>query len=202
MPNAIFKVTVFLLVLMAIILFCVIFGGFTSLYRSQDRIESAKVILIDTCRERLELLPGLAALSETEPSRAGSTARTQDIETAKLLISKLLNQQEPLENAQTKIFESLQNDIGLAIKDRLLQLESIYGQKNNRKFELLKKDLSKVQDKLFKAKERYNYEVAYFNRRVKTFPLSLMSKLFNFDGIVYYPLSDYAFLPAHKIFES
>ena len=202
MPNPIFKVTVFLLVLMAIILFSVIFGGFTSLYRSQNRIESAKVILIDTCRERLAFLPRMTEFSEAEQSQSDSDVRNQNIETTKTLITKIQNQEEPLEEAQTKAFETLHNDIGLAIRDRFLYLDSIYGQKNNPGFELLKKDLSKVQDKLFKAKERYNYEVAYFNQRVKSFPLSLMAKLFNFDEIAYYPLSDYAFLPAHKLFES
>lgn len=201
MSKPIFTVIIFSLILLVIILCSVIFGGFSSLYRSQNRIESAKVILMDTCQERLELLSRMTEFSETEQVQSDSNTWDQDIETTKLLITKLRNQEKPLEEAQTRAFVSLQNDIGLAIKDRFLHLDSIYGQKNNPGFELLKKDLSKIQDKLFTDKKRYNYEVSYFNRRVKGFPLFIIAKLFNFDGIVYYPLADYAFLPANKVLE-
>ena len=196
-----FKVTILFLILLGIVLLSVIAGGFSSLYRAEGRVESAKVLLMDTCRERLALLPSLTTFQESKSIRSGSATWDQDIEITKQMITKLTNQKEPLGENQTKVFETLQNNIGLAIKDTLLKLDAEYSQEKNRKFELFKKDLSKNQDELFFGKQKYNYEVDYFNRRVKTFPLFIVAKLFNFDGIVYYRLSAHSFLPYNKMAE-
>ena len=49
----------FSLILVGIILTSVVFGGYSSLNRSEGRIEITKELLLDACQSRLDLLPQL-----------------------------------------------------------------------------------------------------------------------------------------------
>ncbi len=183
----------------AIVLFCVIFGGYTSFYRSQNRIEDSKTALVESCRERMLLLPALSGFLE----RMGpDIPPPMDQEKANAFLMGVLQQERPLGEEMTKEFESSQTGLTMQIKDIFARLKDISGPKNLEETESLRQKFFKAQDNLYVAREKYNYEITYFNRRVQSFPVSLIAKLFGFHEIIYYPFSDQAFLPARKAFES
>ncbi len=184
----------------AIVLFCVIFGGYTSFYRSQNRIEDSKTALMESCRERMLLLPALSGfLERVNPDIPPPMGHP--LEKANALLMDVLQQKRPLEEKMTKEFENSQTGLTMQIKDIFVRLKAVSGPNNPAETEALRQKFFKAQDNLYVAKEKYNYEVSYFNRRVRSFPVSLIAKLFGFHEIVYYPFSDQAFLPSRKVFE-
>lgn len=184
----------------AIVLFCVIFGGYTSFYRSQNRIEDSKTALVESCRERMLLLPVLSGFLE-RVSPDMPPAMNQSQEKANDLLMDVLQQKLPLEEKTTTEFENSQTGLTIQIKEILARLKDMSDPKNLEEAESLRQKFFKAQDNLHVAKEKYNYEVSYFNRRVRSFPVSLIAKLFGFHEIIYYPFSDQAFLPSRKAFE-
>jgi LemA protein len=184
----------------AIVLFCVVFGGYTSFYRSQNRIESSKTALVESCLERLLLLPALSGILE-RVSPDMPAPMDQYLEKSNSLLSDILQQKHALEEKTIKEFESSQTDLTMQIKEIFARLKIVSELKSIAEIESVRQKFFKVQDDLYVAKERYNYEVSYFNRRVQSIPVSLIAKLFGFHEIIYHPFSDQAFLPARKAFE-
>ncbi len=182
----------------AIVLFCVVFGGYTSFYRSQNRIEDSKTALVESCRERMLLLPVLSGfLERVSPDIPPPMGQ----EKANALLRDVLQQKRPLEEKMTKEFENSQTGLTLQIKEIFARLKDISELKSMEEIESLKQKFFKAQDNLYIAGDQYNYEVSYFNGRVQSFPVSLIAKLFSFHEIIYYPFSDQAFLPSRKAFE-
>jgi len=200
MQSPLLKLFAFCSIAAAIVLFCVVFGGYTSFYRSQNRIEDSKTALVESCRERLLLLPELSSFME-RVSPDMPPPMDQSLEKANALLMDVLQQKRPLEEKMTKDFEASQTGLTMQIKKMFVRLKDVSESKNMEEFESLKQKFFKAQDNLYVAGDRYNYEISYFNGRVQSFPVSLIAKLFGFHEIIYYPFSDQAFLPARKAFE-
>ena len=203
MQHPLLKVFAFFSVLLAIILSSIIFGGYSSFKRSENRIESSKNLLADSCRARTLLLPELSAFMTKKMLPASSME--QAAEKAEIIVARVLSQKLPLDGQMTAEFEAVQTDLTFQIKEIFVGLKSILDpddRKSKNDLDSLIQKISKAQDTLYVAKDRYNYEVSYFNRRIKSFPVSLIAKLFGFNKTLYYPFSDQAFLPARKVFES
>ena len=198
MQSSNLKFSAFCSLTAAIILFCVIFGGYTSFYRSQNRIEDSKTALVESCRERLLLLP---ELSDFMKRVIPDTPMDYPLEKTNALLADILAQKLPLDEQMAKEFEASQTELTLHIKEILARLKDLSDPENKKKIESLKLKLFKAQDNLYMAGDTYNYEISYFNMRIKSFPVSLIAKLFKFHNITYYPFSDQAFLPARKAFE-
>ena len=200
MQSPLLKFFAFCSIAAAIVLFCVIFGGYTSFYRSQNRIEDAKTALVESCQKRLLLLPELSSVLERVSPDMGPPM-DESLEKANALLRDVLQQKLPLEEEMTKEFESSQTDLTMRIKEIFVRLKDVSEPKSMEEFESLKQKFFKAQDNLYVAGDQYNYEVSYFNGRIKSFPVSLIAKLFGFHKIIYYPFSGQAFLPARKAFE-
>jgi LemA protein len=200
MQNPLLKVFAFCSITAAIVLFCVVFGGYTSFYRSQNRIEASKSALVESCRERLLLLPELSNVME-RLSPDLPPPMDQSLEKAKALLGNVLEQKSPLDQEMTTEFERSQTGLTMQIKEIFARLKDVSEPEGMKEIEALKQKFFKAQDNLYVAGDRYNYEVSYFNGRVNSFPVSLIAKLFGFHDIRYYPFSDQAFLPARKAFE-
>jgi LemA protein len=200
MQNSSLSAFAFASIAAAIVLFCVIFGGYTSFYRSQNRIEDSKTALVESCRERMLLLPALSAFLE-RVSPGMQPAMNQSLEQANVLLMDVIQQKHPLEEKMTKEFESSQTVLTMQIKEIFVRLKDVSEPKSMKEIEALKQKFFKAQDNLYMAGDQYNYEVSYYNGRVRSFPVSLIAKLFGFHEIIYYPFSDQAFLPSRKAFE-
>ena len=199
MQGSFLKLTAPLSILAAILLFCVIFGGYTSFYRSENRIEDSKTALVDACRARIDLLPDL--LTFMEKKMLPLSLMEQAIIKAETITAEVLGLKPPLEEQMTKKFEAAQTDLTVQIKNNLAGLNEVFDAESKNEFEALKQKLFKAQDNVYTAKDTYNEEVSYFNMRIESFPVSYIAKLFGFNKIIYYPFSEQAFLPAQKTFE-
>jgi len=200
MQNPLLKLFAFCSIAAAIVLFCVIFGGYTSFYRSQNRIEDSKSALVESCRERLLLLPELSSVME-RVSPDMPPDMNQSLEKARVILGNVLQQKHPLDQEMTTEFERSQTGLTMQIKEMLARLKDVSEPEGMKEIEALKQKFFKAQDNLYVAGDQYNYEISYFNGRVQSFPVSLIAKLFGFHKIIYYPFSDQAFLPARKAFE-
>ncbi|MBU1565303.1 MAG: LemA family protein [Proteobacteria bacterium] len=201
MQNPLVKVFAFFAVLTGIILFCTIFGGYTSFYRNENRIESARTALVESCQERLALMPALITLMQKMVPGDAPESMDQTLAKTAALQKDVLQQKLPLEEQKSKDFETSETALTLQVKDMLAQLKPVADQKNMGEFEALKQKLHKAQDNLYMAGYKYNDEVLYFRKRLKSIPVTYIAKMFGFDKILYYPFSEQAFLPARKTFE-
>ncbi|SDU60949.1 LemA family protein [Desulfobacula phenolica] len=192
-------------VVMAIIVFCVIFGGYSSFVRSQNRIEASKSLLTDACQKRLDIVPELVEIIKTSRIKTSIPSINQTAQKAAIILKQVIAHESAVENALIKDFELSQTQLTFHIKQTLSQLEALVDKNSSQyvssqQFSALKKQVDTTQDNLFVIQKRYNKEVAYFNLRTKVFPGFLIAKLFGFNKIHYTSISKDLFLPAQKTF--
>jgi len=197
-----FKIAALCSVLMAIVLFCVVIGGYSSFYRSQGRINDSADYLVDACKKRMQLLPESIEITQS------MNIQKNTIETFKKALQKaniVLKQNSssaPIsDETWIRDFENTQEAITLVFQKIFTQDAAIV--KNNDKqqrYAVLKKEIHAAQDYIFIVRQRYNKEVDYFKNRKTAFPGFLFARLFGFDKITYYYISLDKLLPAHKVF--
>lgn len=187
-------------ILVGIILICVIFGGYSSLHRSEGRIESSKELLLETCQKRLGLIPKLLAILQEDEYREtiGKLNKTEEI--AKTVLDRLVLLKSPLSESITLELETTQNALTKELANVFLKREQSAIKYNKEEFNVIKKEFFASQNKLSIAKSRYNTEVKYFETRTKIFPGFIIAKLFGFNELKYYELSDDSFLEAESSF--
>lgn len=189
----------FCFVFFGIVLFCVVLGGYTSFWRSQNRIEASKALLTDACQNRLDLLPELIEITKKNKMQAIGPEINQAAQKAMTILQKTITQKTPLEKDLIKEFEISQSKLTVQLKDLFTQLEGS-SDKNFQQFKAVRSLLFAAQNNLFVTKKRYNDEANYFNTRAAAFPTSLFAKLFRFNKMKYIEISKDLFLPANKVF--
>lgn len=187
-------------VLAGIVLFSVIFGGYTSFYRSQNRIEASKELIASVCRDRsgivLQLLDSTHGTSDPETRSALKGA----LENEDRVLQQVISQKTPLGEALTQEFETAEQML-ISELAQLIASQAAVGTNHPDKLSVpVQKQLFVSQDNVFVAKKKYNREVAYFMNRKSIFPGSLIAGLFGFDHVIYHALSDDSFLSAANAF--
>jgi LemA protein len=190
----------FCAVFMGIVLFCVAAGGYTSFYRSQNRIEGAKSYLTDACSKRLNLIPGLVDITNKHLPQSDTAGITQTTEQATHILKYVVSEEKLVDPNLFKDFEASQTKLTAQLKALFIQSETLFDKPNSRQFTDVKNQFIKAQNNLFVTKKRYNDEVTYYNVRKTAFLTSAFAKLFGFDRVHYIELSNEPFLPAHQIF--
>jgi len=199
MSHRLLQFAGFCFVFFGIVLFCVVLGGYTSFWRSQNRIEASKALLTDACQNRLDLLPELIEITKKNKMQAIDPEINQAAQKAMTILQKTITQKTPLEKDLIKEFEISQSKLTVQLKDLFTQLEGS-SDKNFQQFKAVRSLLFAAQNNLFVTKKRYNDEANYFNTRAAAFPTSLFAKLFRFNKMKYIEISKDLFLPANKVF--
>ena len=190
----------FSLVFVGIILTSVIFGGYSSLHRSEGRIDFTKELFLKACQSKLDLLPQLLDyLQKSEPKETHAKLELTGKEAGIVLHSAVV-QKAPLNNALTLKLEASQLALTKELAEVFLKLERSKNKSNTESLKAIKQQFFSSQDKLFTAKVHYNTEVRYFNRRTKIFPGFLIAELFGFNNSEYFELSNDSFLGADRTF--
>ena len=190
----------FSLVFVGIILTSVIGGGYSSLHRSEGRIDVTKELFLKACQSKLDLLPQLLDyLQKSEPKEKYAKLELTGKE-AGIVLHSAVSQKAPLNNALTLKLEASQLSLTKQLAEVFLKLEQSKNKSNTESLKAIKQQFFSTQDKVFTAKLRYNSEVGYFNRRTKIFPGFLIAKLFGFDDSEYFELSKDSFLGAERTF--
>lgn len=194
------KFIAFCAILTGILVSSMVFGGYSSFVRAEERIAGAKTVLLESCRERLALLPALATLIGEKNLQSTPATMAQTLEKANALLQDVMQLKLPLDEQMTKEFETSQTALTMRIHESFTRLQEVTAQDGNKEMESLRQKFLKAQDNLFMANESYKEEVLYFNMRLKSFPVLYIAKLFGFHKTTYYPFSEQAFLPARKAF--
>lgn len=202
MPHRLLQFAGFCFVFFGIVLFCVLMGGYTSFWRSQNRIEQSKSFLTDSCQKRIDLLPGLIEVAKKSEAQISIPEINQTAQKANEILQLVISQETPLEKGLIKEFEISQAELTFQLKDLFTRWEGSLDKNYSRQFETLKKEFIAAQDDLFITRQGYNDEVNYFNTRATAFGTSLFAKLFGFDKMNYIEISKDQFLPAQKTFAS
>ncbi|MCD4719302.1 MAG: LemA family protein [Desulfobacula sp.] len=200
MPHRWLQFAGFCFVFFGIILFCIILGGYTSFWRSQNRIEDSKSILTDACQKRLDLLAGLIEMAKKNETQTYKPMISQTAQKANRILQQVISQKTPLERNLIKEFEVSQLKLTFQLKALSTQLKESLDKNYSKQFAALRNQFNTAQDNLFVARQGYNDEVNYFNTRTTAFPAFLFAKLFGFDEMEYIEISKDLFLPARKIF--
>lgn len=190
----------FSLVLIAIILFSVVFGGYSSLHRSEGRIEITKGFFLNACQSKLDLLPQLFdSIKESEHKEILVKLKKTSKE-AGAVLDHAVSQESPLDRAFTLKLETSQDALTKELTKLFLKLDQLKNKSNTEAYKTIKKQLFAAQDKVFFEKTRYNTEVLYFNSRTKIFPGFLIAKIFGFNKSKYFELSKDLLLGADRTF--
>ncbi len=181
-----FSLSVFGAVFFGIILFSVIFGGYSSLYRAQNRIGDAKGNVIVECWKRQELIPELVAMaSESEVLKDIALDQMDGAAKEAKTISERINSKPIPEKELIEAFEKSQ----IRLSQEVIRL--VTGLKKDAKigkspvFLTLEKKFNDFEITVFYKGTRYNKEARYFNTRKSIFPGFLVAKLFGLDKINY-----------------
>ena len=184
MERSWIPVTIMCSAALGIILFSVVAGGYTSLWRAQNRIDTMKNHLLDSCEEQARAAGELAA-----GAGASGTDLAGRIAECQAALSRIRKADARLTREQTLVLEQMMAGIKRDIDTLTAGQEGA-----------IDKDLSgrfaKTQRTLVTLAGQYNDEASYFNQRKAVFPGFIIAGWFNFDKIHYREIDLSLFQPA------
>lgn len=192
------KFVMFSAVLGGLILFSMIFGGYSSFIRAENRIAETKDALLGSCKEQVALLSDVARLTDSQNHPESLPAPPTTLAQASAVIQQAMFGNRILDEGATKALEASQDALTRDVGQHLQRLRAEAKGEKRAEVESLWEKFVSAQDQVFLAGKNYREEIAYFNMRLQSFPVSFVARLFGFDKSIYYPPSDQAFLPARK----
>ncbi|MFO7913817.1 MAG: hypothetical protein R6V15_16810 [Desulfotignum sp.] len=180
MKNPWLIVTGLFSVALAIVLFCVIFGSYTSMLRSKNRINTGKDLMVSACMDQLDLIPKLVSRApETIPP--GVISRIEEnAGQIQAILTRFQASDAPLDPELVTAFEATQ---ALLAKD-MDSLTAAMGKNHT-----LSTEMTDLYMKIIYSAKRYNKEAAYFKMRKNVFPGFLTAGWFNLDHLEF-PMID------------
>lgn len=169
---------------LGIVLFCVVFGGYSSLLRSQNRIKAVKDRLVSQCQEQLALATELvdAAGPDTAPEQTAGLSAASG--TATQLIDQIRESEDPVAQALILSYGDSQAQLNRRITE-LVQALIESGNGDETDFTALEKRLNDTQAAIYITGKRYNKEARYFNTRTRVFPVGVIARLFRLDKVYF-----------------
>lgn len=161
-------------VILAIVMTCVIFGSYTSMLRSKNRVHKGKELMIMACENQLDQIPDLVALAKGDDVAPVRSRIHDTIEQIRTLLDQFRSPDTPLDPDLVRMFEQAQSRLA---KD-LDALARGIGTTHPRVQETTARYLETIY-----AAGRYNKEAVYFDSRKKVFPGMFTSEWFNLDSL-------------------
>lgn len=217
MKRPLLSLSIFSAVFFGIILFSVIFGGYSSLYRAQNRARNAKIMVTVECQKQLDLLPGLMAMvrktdsfNNIDPNNSDQAHLNQDrLDQAKLaqleqaalktkaILTRINSVITPLEKELILAFEESQIQLSQEIIGLIIGLKKEEKLKSSQALIDLEKKFNDLEITVFYHSHQYNKEARYFNTRKSIFPGFLIAKLFKLEKTHIYEINIDLFKPAN-----
>jgi len=210
MKRPLLSLSIFSAVFFGIILFSVIFGSYSSLYRAQNRARDARILVTIECQKQLDLLPDLVAIvrktdsfNRLNPNNSNQTlldqAKLNQLEQAalntKTILIRITSKKEPLKKELVLAFEESQVHLSREIIGLIIPLKKEENLKSSQAFIDLEKKFNDLEITVFYHSIQYNKEAQYFNTRKSIFPGFLIAKLFKLDKIHIYEINTDLFKP-------
>jgi LemA protein len=203
MKKPLLSLVIFSTIFFGIILFSVIFGGYSSLYRAQNRARDTKILVTVECQKQLELIPDLISMARKtdafNPNSPNQAALKQIDQTAlkhKAILAQITSTKQPMEKELVLTFEQSQIQLSREIIGLINQIKKDKSLGSSPAFTDLEKKFNDLEITVFYNGTKYNKEVIYFNTRKSIFPGFLIARLFGFDQIFIYELTTEQFKPA------
>jgi LemA protein len=173
-------------VVLAIVVVCVIFGSYTSMLRSKNRIHAAKNLMVTACQDQLDLIPELLSLApETTPEPVLSRIRDAGKQIQAVLI-RFQSSDSPLDPDRVAVFEQAQSCLAKDLDSLARHIGTAHPRIQ---------EITDLYLKTIYAAKRYNKEVTYFHSRKKVFPGMFTAGWFNLDTLQFPKIDPTCFDP-------
>jgi len=195
MKRPLLSLSIFSAVFCGIILFSVVFGGYSSLYRAENRARDAKIKVTIECQKQLDLLPDLIAMVRKTDSNLDQ-AKLDQLEQAaletKTILTRINSVIAPLEKELILAFERSQIHLSQQIIGRINGLKELKKDAvltSSQAFIDLEKKFNDLEITVFYHSHQYNKQARYFNTRKSIFPGFLIAKLFGLEETYIYEIN-------------
>ena len=210
MKRPLLSLSIFSAVFFGIILFSVVFGGYSSLYRAQNRARDARILVTIECQKQLDLLPDLMAMvrktdsfNRINPNNSNQTNLDQkkldQLEQAALKTKTILTQinsvKPPVKKEVILAFEGSQIHLSQEIIGLIIGLKKDAKLTPSQALIDLEKKFNDLEITVFYHSHQYNKEAKYFNTRKSIFPGFLIAKLFKLEETHIYEINIDLFKP-------
>jgi hypothetical protein len=202
MKRPLLSLVIFSTIFFGIILFSIIFGGYSSLYRAQNRVRDTKILVTVECQKQLELIPDLISMARKTdnfnpigPNQADLKQIEQTALKHKAILAQITSRKAPMEKDLVLTFEQSQIQLSRKIIGLINKIRKDKKLGSSQAFQSLEKKFNDLEITVFYHSTKYNKEAIYFNTRKSIFPGFLIAKLFRLDQIFMYELSTELFKP-------
>lgn len=184
MKNPWFAFTGICALVLGIVLFCVVFGGYSSLLRSQNRIEAATRLLADQCTQQVTMVTQLVDSSGQVMAEEEIQALKKEIKALESVLNRMSTTEGPMAADLLASFASIQSRLGDRTQALVTSIKASADLAPEKLAEIEQKALESRTGVFIMAK-RYNKEARYFNNRTQVFPGVLIARLFSLDQITF-----------------
>jgi len=176
-----------LLIIGVIIVFLIFYfiGGYNSLVRLEEEVNSAWAQVSNQYQRRADLIPNLVEVVKGYAKHERETF--QAVTEARAKATQITLSPEILDNPETfNKFQQVQGELSSALA-RLLAVAENYPQlKANENFLSLQAQLEGTENRIAVERRRFNEVVRRYNTRIRRFPTNIIAGLFGFERKAYF----------------
>ncbi|MBO8130466.1 MAG: LemA family protein [Candidatus Marinimicrobia bacterium] len=176
-----------LLIIGVIIVFLIFYfiGGYNSLVRLEEEVNSAWAQVSNQYQRRADLIPNLVEVVKGYAKHERETF--QAVTEARAKATQITLSPEILDNPEAfNKFQQVQGELSSALA-RLLAVAENYPQlKANENFLSLQAQLEGTENRIAVERRRFNEVVRRYNTRIRRFPTNIIAGLFGFERKAYF----------------
>ena len=169
---------------MGIVMFCVIFGGYSSLHRSQNRIHTIRQMLTEQCTGQVTLAKRLTETPGADKLRDQAGAVSGSARKLKVVLLRMTTSQDPMPAGLIQEFEKAQTDLRKSVTDLFNQMKTARSV-SEQDIKKMEKQQTETDTAVVVMIRQYNKEARYFNNRSRQFPGVYIARIFNLDHLLF-----------------
>ena len=173
--------TLILILFILIIVICIIFGIYTTLYNKiQDfiiRINEVEMILDNNLREKYDNINKCVSLIKGNQTINKEIDKKMFEEIVKLRTKKISNF-----DLDRKLIEA--NNSFITLKERYKEL------KENKDIILITQKIDELDDNIVVNKDYYNKNIKEYNKMIKMFPTNIIAKIYKYEEKLFFDKKD------------
>jgi len=184
----IFVGALFVLVLIAVIIFIGIYNGLVGL---RNRVKNSWSQIDVQLKRRHDLIPNLVETAKGYMKHENETFVKVTEARAKAMNAG--------NSGSVKDVGAAEADLSGSLAKLLLTVENYPELKANQNFLALQEELTSTENKIAFSRQAYNDDVMMFNNKVEMFPSSIVAGMFNFEKSDFFEIEDKAEKQAPKV---
>jgi LemA protein len=184
----IFVGALFVLVLVAVIIFIGIYNGLVGL---KNRVKNSWSQIDVQLKRRHDLIPNLVETAKGYMKHENETFVKVTEARAKAMNAG--------NSGSVKDVGAAEADLSGSLAKLLLTVENYPELKANQNFLALQEELTSTENKIAFSRQAYNDDVMMFNNKVEMFPSSIVAGMFNFEKSDFFEIEDKAEKQAPKV---